>query len=204
VRLFSWVLVVFLMVSVNGWSAEPIAIGPLDRIMGQADAPLTVIEYASMTCPHCAHFHEDVMPAIKAEWVDTGKIRFIYRDLPTAPVGMAVGVAMIAQCAPKDQYFGILGLLFRSQSKWMGAPEPLAEIKHTVSFAGISADAVDSCLQNKELGQAIQDRASEGTRLFGIESTPTLVINGVRIEGQQGYGEIKKALEAAYARVAKK
>lgn len=203
-KLVSWVFALCVMVCGAAWSAEPIALDPLDRVLGSADAPVTIIEYASMTCPHCARFHEMVMPTIKAEWIDTGKVKLIYRDLPTAPTNMAVAVAMITQCAPKDQYFPILGRLFKNQEKWMGAADPLSEIKRTVGLAGITPGDVDECLKKNDLGQAIQVRANQGTRLYGIQSTPTLVVDGARIEGEQSYSEIKKALDAAYAKAGKK
>ncbi len=203
-KLVSWVFALVVVLSGAAWSAEPIALDPLDRVLGNADAPLTIVEYASMTCPHCARFHEAVMPTIKAEWIDTGKVKLIYRDLPTNPTNMAVAVAMITQCAPKEQYFPILGRLFKTQDKWMGAPEPLSEIKRTVGLAGITPGEVDECLKKSELGQAIQLRANQGTRLYGIQSTPTLVVDGKRIEGEQPYSDIKKALEDAYAKAAKK
>ena len=203
-KLVSWVLTVFTVICGTALAADTIELDPLDRVLGNADAPLTVIEYASMTCPHCARFHEMIMPTIKAEWIDTGKVKLIYRDLPTNPVNMAVAVGMITQCAPKEQYFPILSRLFKTQEKWMSAAEPLSEIKRTVGLAGITPGEVDACLKRDDLGQAIQTRANKGARLYGIQSTPTLVVDGKRLEGEQPYADFKKALEEAYAKATKK
>ena len=203
-KLASWVLALALMVSGAAWAADSKAEDPLDRVMGKPTAPLTIIEYASMTCPHCAHFHENVLPSIKSEWIDKGKAKLIFRDLPTPPIGMAVGVAMIMQCAPKEQYFAIQGLLFKSQERWMGSADPLSEIKRTVGLAGLTPGEVDECLKRDSLGEAIQARANEGGRLYDVQSTPTLVVDGKKIEAVQSYAELKKTLEDAYAKVAKK
>lgn len=203
-RILALLLVIAFPAAVTpGWAADPVVVGPLDRVWGKDDAPLTVIEYASLTCPHCAHFHETVMPGIKADWIDTGKIRFIYRDLPTGPVNLSIAGAMIAQCAPKEHYFPLLGLLFKSQDRWVGAPHPLDELKRIVGLAGLTPADVDACLAKRDLGQAIQERAQEGTRLYGIESTPSLVINGKVYAGVQSYESIKKVLEDSWT-VAKK
>lgn len=198
------VLALLMIVCGSAWSADEIKLDPLDRVLGKDDAPLTIIEYASMTCPHCARFHEQVMPTIKADWIDTGKVKLIYRDLPTSPVPMAVAVGMITQCAPKEQYFPILGRLFKTQEKWMGSQDPLSELKRTVGLAGITPGDVDACLKRDDLGKAIEVRANQGARLYGIQSTPTLVIDGKRIEGEQPYSDINKALTDAYAKATKK
>lgn len=203
-KLASWLFALLVVVGSAAWSAENGTVDPLDRVLGQANAPLTIIEYASMTCPHCARFHENVLPSIKSEWIDTGKVKLIYRDFPTPPANMAIGVAMITQCAPVEQYFPILALLMKGQDRWMRSPDPLNEIKRTVGLAGLTPSDVDACLKRDSLGDAIQARADAGQRLFGIESTPTLVIDGKRVEGEQSYSVIKKALEDAYVKVAKK
>ena len=203
-KLASWALALLVVVCGPALAADNPTSESLDRVLGKATAPLTVIEYASMTCPHCAHLHEDVMPSIKSDWIDTGKVKLIYRDFPTNPVGMAVGVGMITQCAPKEQYFPILGLLFKAQDRWLHSQDPLSEIKRTVGLAGLTPGDVDTCLKREELGNAIQARAEEGLKQYGISSTPTLVVDGKRYEGELTYPQIKKAFEAAYAKVAKK
>ncbi len=193
-----------LVLTTPAHAADKLELESLDRVMGKDDAPLTVIEYASLTCPHCAHFHENVMPKLKAEWIDTGKAKLIYRDLPTGPVNLSIAGAMVTQCAPKDHYFPLLDLLFRSQDRWLGSPHPLDELKRVVGLAGITPADVDACLAKRDLGDAIQTRAQLGTQQFGIESTPSLVIGGKVYAGVQSYDALKPVLERALADATKK
>lgn len=208
VPMFARILAVLLLTSPvlmsSAHAADKLELDQLQRVLGKDDAPLTVIEFASLTCPHCAHFDENVMPKLKAEWIDTGKARLDYRDLPTGPVNLSIAGAMIAQCAPKDHYFGLIDLLFRSQDRWVGAPHPLDELKRVVGLAGLSSSDVDACLAKRDLGDAIQTRAQLGTQQFGIESTPSLVIGGKVYAGVGSYEEIKPVLERAYADATKK
>lgn len=155
----------------------------IDQVMGDPKAPITIVEYASLTCPHCAHFHETTLPKLKQDWIDTGKAKLIYRDFPTAPAGLSVGASMIAHCAGPDRYFGVLALLFRSQDKWAGAKDPLAEIKRQVKFAGISDEKVDACLKDQQLANAIQARAQDANKKFGIDGTPTIMVDGKVVPG---------------------
>ncbi|MBF0561768.1 MAG: DsbA family protein [Alphaproteobacteria bacterium] len=185
-------------------AADTSGLNPIDQTMGSPDAKLTIIEYASLTCPHCAHFHETMLPRMKAEWIDTGKARLIYRDFPTSPQALAVGAAMVDQCAGNDRYFGVLGLLFQTQEKWVTAPNPLAEIKRIVRVAGITAADVDACLERQDLAGAIQARAMEGNKKYGIDSTPSLVIDGKLYPAFESYEKLDYALQDAWRAVSKK
>ncbi len=200
IRLFA----VVLLLASGAARAEDATVANIDQVMGRADAPLTVIEYASLTCPHCAHFHETVVPLIKSNWVDTGKIRFIYRDFPTSPAGLSLSASMVAQCAGKDRYFAVLGLLFKQQEKWVTATNPKDEIKRIVRLAGITSDDVDACLTRRDLLTALQDRAKAGNTEFGVDSTPSLVIDGKVYPGAQSYEDISKMLDEAYRAALKK
>jgi len=200
IRLFALFL---LLAAGSAGAADSVDLNPIDQVMGSPDAKLTIIEYASLTCPHCAHFHETMFPRMKAEWIDTGKARLIYRDFPTPPQALAVGAAMIDQCAGKDRYFGVLGLLFQTQEKWVGAPVPLDEIKRIVRIAGITPEQVDTCVKRQDLANAIQARALEGNKKYGIDSTPSLVIDGKLYPAFESYERLDHALEEAW-RAAKK
>ncbi|MDA8230625.1 MAG: DsbA family protein [Magnetospirillum sp.] len=171
----------------------------IDQMLGKPDAPVTIIEYASLTCPHCAHFAETVIPKIKTDWVDTGKAKFLYRDFPTAPAELSVGASMIAQCAGPERYFGVLDLLFQTQEKWATAQSPLDEMKHVLRIAGMTPDQVDSCLTRQDLADAIQARAEDAAKKYGVDATPSLVINGKLFAGAQTYDEVDKELIKAYA-----
>lgn len=169
---------------------------PIDRVMGKADAPITIIEYASTTCGHCAALHTQGLPKIKADWIDTGKAKLIYRDFPTGPAHLSIGASMIAHCAGPDRYFGVLGLVMEQQEKWMGGGNPLDGLKKLVRLAGMTGEDVDSCLAKQDLAAAIQERARAGQALYDVHSTPTLIVNGTKIEGNDPE-KLEKALKAA-------
>jgi protein-disulfide isomerase len=169
----------------------------IDQVMGKADAPVTIIEYASTTCGHCATFHKTVLPEIKKNWIETGKARLIYRDFPTGPAGLSVGASMIAHCAGPERYFGVLGMIMDGQDTWMRSDNPLDALKKMVRRAGMTGQDVDACLQRQDLAAAIQDRAAAGGKRYDIDSTPSLVINGKLIVGARDYAEFDKALKAA-------
>ncbi len=175
-----------------------IVIGPLDQVMGKADAPVTVIEYASLTCPHCAHFEKETFPSIKTHWIDTGKVRWVYRDFPTPPVNLSVGASMIVHCAGKTDYFALLSLLFQTQDQWVLAADPLATIKHIVLQGGVSGKEVDACLDRQKLADAINARAQKAMREYGVDATPSFVIDGKVHAGAESYAMISKQLQAAY------
>jgi protein-disulfide isomerase len=192
-RLFA-LIVVFAAAPALAADADSFAI---DRVLGKADAPITIIEYASTTCGHCATFHKSTLPEIKKNWVDTGKAKLIYRDFPTGPAGLSVGASMIAHCSGPDRYFGVLGLIMENQDKWMRAENPLDSLKKLVRFAGMTGADVDACLTRQDLAKDIQDRAQAGSKKYDIESTPSLLINGKLIVGARDYADFDKALKAA-------
>ncbi|MCR6631016.1 MAG: DsbA family protein [Magnetospirillum sp.] len=177
-------------------AADKIETFPIDQVLGKADAPITIIEYASTTCGHCANLHKNTLPKIKADWIDTGKAKLIYRDFPTGPASLSVGASMIPHCAGPQRYFPVLSLIMENQDKWMGAANPLDGLKKLVRIAGMTTEDVDACLGRQDLANAIQERARFANRVQGVESTPTLFINGTKIEGDLP-GDIEKALKAA-------
>lgn len=169
----------------------------IDQVLGKADAPLTIIEYASTTCPHCAHFHKTTLPKLKAEWIDTGRAKLIFRDFPTGPKALSVGASMIAHCAGPDRYFGLLGLIMDHQDKWMGAQDKLAELKKLAKLAGMGEEKVDACLRQQGLSDAIDARAKDGYDKYGVDSTPSFIIDGKLLVGAQSFEDMDKALKAA-------
>jgi len=175
-----------------------------DRILGKADAPVTVFEYASLTCPHCADFDENTLPQIKRDWIDTGKVRLIFRDFPLDIA--AVRGAMLARCAPPEQFFAFLDVLFRGQESWGHYDEPNQtaradkadqSLSKYAKLAGMSDDVFKACTANTALQQSILNERIAGERQYGVESTPTFFINGVKFEGAQPYAAFQKALTAA-------
>jgi len=160
---------------------ELLAPGPLPEIsFGAADAPVTVIEYASLTCPHCRTFHVETWPAVKEKYVDTGKVRFIMRDFPFDP--RASGGFMLARCAGDDKWYPVVDLLYRSQDSWARVPDGTAALKSLMGMTGMSGEQVDACLGD----QALLDKVTavmEAGKSYGVDSTPTFFFNGQKEVG---------------------
>ncbi|OJX79915.1 thioredoxin domain-containing protein [Magnetospirillum sp. 64-120] len=170
---------------------------PIDQVLGKADAPVTIVEYASTTCGHCANFHKTTLPEVKKNWIDTGKAKLVYRDFPTGPAGLSIGASMIAHCAGPERYFGVLGLIMENQDKWLGSKDPLDTLKKTVRLAGLTGADVDACLQRQDLFEGIQKRAEHGNEVFKVDSTPSFLINGKLVVGALPYAEFNKVLTEA-------
>jgi protein-disulfide isomerase len=171
------------------------AASPLgDRFLGRADAPVVMVEYASATCPHCAEFHEKVLPLIKAEYIDTGKVRFIFREFPLDQVALAA--FMLARCVPEDKYFAIIDLMFRQQSTWTKGDKP-AELLKITQMAGMDKAGFDTCLKRDDLAKAILESAKTAAKDFGIKGTPAIFIDGQLIDGHKEMTEVKADIDAA-------
>lgn len=145
-----------------------------ERVMGKANAPVTIIEYASITCPHCANFHTGSLPDIKKKYVDTGKVKVIYRDLPTS--GLATQAAMLTRCAPENVYFDYLGAVFKTQGEWLVSQTPLPQIKTLGKQLGLTDEAAEECLTNQELLKVITARVQEASSKYKLSSTPSFII----------------------------
>jgi protein-disulfide isomerase len=169
---------------------------PGDHVLGDPKAPVTMIEYASLTCPHCAHFSTQILPEVKKKWIDTGKVKLIYRDFPLDQV--AAKAAQIAECAPNDRYFGIIDLIFRGQPQWAASQDPIAELGKPLRIAGMGENEIKACLANEaKANEVIADY--RGGETLGVNSTPSLFINGVLYKGARSVEE----LDAAFAKLAK-
>lgn len=166
-----------------------------DRVMGRPDAPVTIIEYSSLTCPHCASFHKETLPKIKKTYIDTGKARLIYRDYPLG--GLALAAALMARCAPSKRYYGFIDLLFRNQESWSKSNNPRAELARIALFGGMGKKDFDACLNNQPLMDAIRLRAKADGKTHGIDSTPTFIIEGEKISGAYPFDHFKKIIDDA-------
>lgn len=151
-------------------------IAPDEHVLGKADAPVTIIEYASMTCPHCAAFHKETMPRIKSEFIDKGLVRFVFRPFPLDQ--LAAAGSLLAQCAPGDAYFSMIDIVFRSQKEWIGASDRLAALKQIGRTAGLADADMDRCLNDKAVIDRIVAGMKEAQEKFQVDSTPTFIVNG--------------------------
>lgn len=147
-----------------------------DVVEGDPDAKVTVIEYASLTCPHCASFHRTIYNPMKPDYIDNGKIRFIYRDFPLDNFALAASV--IARCGGEKRFVGMVDLILDKQSEWRGADNVLDELKRLARLGGLGSEQIDACMADQELGQSIVDRARQGQDHFDVSATPTVLING--------------------------
>lgn len=172
-------------------------LAPDDIIVGKATAPVTIFEYASLTCPHCAEFDTDILPKVKAEWIDPGKARLIFRDYPLD--GLAVKAAMLAHCAPKEQFFTFVDALFHDQRDWVLNSDPLAALKRIGLLGGVGPEKFDACMKDKTLEDKILNERLVASNQYGVDSTPTFFINGSKVVGALPYPEFATTLTAAMA-----
>jgi protein-disulfide isomerase len=169
-----------------------LAINKDDRILGNPDAPITIVEYASMTCPHCAHFTDDVLPELKKKWIDSGKARLVLRDFPLDDE--AVHASMIARCAPPDRFYAFVDTFFSDQEKWVSAPDYQAALTRLAELGGMSKDEVDKCLKDTALeNKVLASRLAAGNQL-NVNATPTFFVNGTKFTGAPTVAEFDKLL----------
>lgn len=161
-----------------------------EMAMGPETAKVTVVEYASATCPHCAAFHKETFPALKTEYIDTGKIRFIFREFPLNDAALAG--FMLARCAPKEKYFPILDVIFDTLQEW--TKDPLNGLKGISQQAGFTAEQFDACLKNETVAKQILATRSSGEK-FGVAGTPTFFVNGKVLNGETSIEEFRKVID---------
>ena len=169
-----------------------------DMVLGQPNAPVTVIEYASMTCTHCAQFEVQTLPAFEEKYIKPGKVKLIFREFPLD--GLALRAAMLARCAGRERYFGVLELLFRQQEKWAQAPDPLAALARIGLIAGVPKQEFDACMADKELMDHIVQGRLDAEKSYRIESTPTFIIAGKTHSGALTMEQLDKILQPLLAK----
>ena len=172
---------------------ELMVAGPLGELAeGDPNAPNTVIEYASMTCSHCATFHNTVYRPFKTKYIDSGKVYFIFREYPLDP--LATSAAMLARCGPKERAFPVIDLLFDQQNNWAFVQDPKAALINLVKQAGISEADFNTCLTNQSILDGVNWVKDRGYKQFGVDSTPTFFFNGVEHPGALSMEQIDKIL----------
>lgn len=147
-----------------------------EQALGDPAARLTMIEYASLTCSHCATFHNTVLPDLRSRYIESGQVRLVFRDFPLDE--LALRAAQLARCAGPERYFRFLSALFAQQEQWAAASDPLASLKQLGRLGGLPEAEMDACLADKALEESILQSRLDAQQQFGVSSTPTFVING--------------------------
>jgi protein-disulfide isomerase len=168
--------------------------GPLpEMVLGKPDAPVTIVEYMSMTCPHCANFHANTLPGIKSKYLDTGRARLIVREFPFDP--LSSGAFMLARCS-KENYFPMVDVLFKQQQTWAGSQKPSDELLKIAKLAGFTQESFEACLTDDKLLQDLTAVKERGQNEFGVQSTPTFFINGTKYAGDMPVEEMSAIIDA--------
>jgi protein-disulfide isomerase len=173
--------------------AKPVSLP--DMALGPKNAAVTITEYASMTCPHCAHFAENVFPKIKTEYIDTNKVRYVFREFPL-DIKAAAG-SMLARCIAKDdagKYFAVIDTLFKSQDVWTGQ-KTTESLKQIGKQAGLSGQEVETCLKDQALLDKIAADQKYANEVLKVNSTPTFFINGDLVKGETSFEDFKKKID---------
>ena len=166
-----------------------------DMFMGKADAKVTVIEYASLSCPHCARFNADVLPQIKANYIDKGLVRWVFRDYPlNNPAYLA---AVLTHCASPLRYFSLLDTLFKSQDYWATTQQAIVPLRQIATNEGVDQKTYDACLADTALKDKIISRLQEASTKYKVEATPSFIVEGQLHAGEISYDDFKKLLDAA-------
>ena len=152
-----------------------------ENVLGKADAPITIIEYSSMTCPHCAAFHKEVLPALMTKYIDTGKVRYIIREFPLDNV--AATAAMLARCVEPAKYFDFVNTLYLRQADWAYKDQPLPELQKFAKQVGFTEERFNTCVRDEKVLKYIEATRDRGNKDFGVRATPSFFVNGKRIKG---------------------
>ena len=173
-------------------------LAPDEHFLGSPDAPVTIIEYASMTCSHCAEFHNKTLPSIKEKYITTGKARLILREFPVSTQDLrSIAAFMLARCSDKDKYFPMVNVLFKQQNQWSRAKNPIPILLNIAKLAGFTQESFDACLKNQEVMNtvlAVRNKASDD---YGVTGTPTFFIDGKKHVGYASVEEFSKLIEDA-------
>lgn len=157
-----------------------------DITLGAADAPVTIIEYASWTCPACLQFHQDVIPMLKSDYVESGQVKFVFREFPTPPTNVGMAGFALARCAGEDRYYDVIDELFAAQTNILNLINSRGDIESALRAVGanygINGDGFEACLSNQEVTYAIVEAVEKGES-EGVNSTPTVFIDGEKLRG---------------------
>ena len=162
-------------------AGDPLALTPDDHILGKSGAPITIIEYGSLTCPHCADFAADVLPRLQEKWIDTGKAKLVFRPFPRDDADLHA--AAIASCAPADRFYPFIDALFAAQQQWVLASDYKSALARLALLGGMNKTKFDECYDDKAIQDKLLASRLAASQQLAVNSTPTFFINGKRFEG---------------------
>ncbi|MEZ5668401.1 MAG: thioredoxin domain-containing protein [Alphaproteobacteria bacterium] len=168
---------------------------PTDRVLGDRDAPVTIFEFSSLTCPHCAAFHNETLPRIEAELIDTGKANLVIRHFPLDQV--AFQAATVADCVPEAQYYTFIAVLYSTQPQWATSSNPLQSVLQTAMLAGVPQATLTACVADESIGNTILSTRLRAQSELDVGSTPTFFVGGEEIRGAQDFDTFAEAVAAA-------
>lgn len=168
-----------------------------EKTLGEANAPVTVVEYFSLGCPHCRHFHEDILPKLKTDYIDTGKVRLVFRDFPLD--GVSLAAATLTRCVNDLAYFAMVDTLFKQQETWH-VQDGVVQVANIAKNAGMDQAAFDACISDPAKKDAVIASRSEAETTYKVESTPTFFINDRVLKGVSEYDAFKATIDGALAR----
>lgn len=169
-----------------------------DMTLGQPTAPVTIVEYASMTCPHCANFDKTVFETLKTDYIDTGKVYYVFREFPLDELAFAASMA--ARCAPKDEFFPVVNALFHAQDAWAFVKQPEPALVAELEPFGFTQDSFAACLKKTDIAEGISEIATRASKEFGVDGTPAFFINGEKHAGEMDVAEMKAILDPLLAK----
>ncbi len=183
-----WVLISLPLVLGESSAAE---VG--ERSIGDAEAPVTIIEYSSLTCPHCASFHNEILPDLKERYIETGKVRMVFRDFPLNEP--AVEAAVLAHCAGPERYVGFLDVLFQTQESWASAGDTRAALKQLGKLGGLGDSQMDACFDDESMVDGVLQSRLVGQNEHQVQSTPSFVIDGQTYAGSRSVDEFAEIID---------
>jgi protein-disulfide isomerase len=176
---------------------EEVELRPGDMILGDPNAPVTIVEYASVTCSHCASFHANTMPELKEKYIDTGKVKLVFREFPTAPSELAAAGFLLARCAGEDRYFQVIETLLERQQDWVFERDGLQRVANFRALAaqmGMPGPVFDQCLENPEALAQMRETQIHANEVLGVNSTPSFVVGGQTIPGAISFQRFEELL----------
>jgi protein-disulfide isomerase len=180
-----------LMAAPDAARAAPVA-PDQELALGSPEAKVTIVEYASLSCPHCARFHEETLPKLREKYIDSGKVRLVFRDFPLERT--AFWAAIIARCAGPERYFAFIDVFFKKQSAWYSSEDPLAALTRLARLGGLGGEEIQACIADQGIGDSILRLRMQGEKDHDVSSTPSFVIDGKTYRGALSLEEIEKLI----------